>query len=534
MVSYVTAPDKSEPLGGTAPAANDFLRRCAQLRELRPDCQKPVLHFSLSQPPGERLTDEQWHQAATQFRTEMGLQDHDFLMVRHTDTEHDHVHMVVSKIAPDGRLWNTQNSAKRAMAVCEKIENSLGLTKTKTLDEFREETGHRRRVVRDGATNEFRRTGKVKSQVQLAIQNRKAREKSNEQNRATHPGTGAARDQQREKNLGALRGDEKGNHRAQKPSGRIRSIQNRAGEVLFRLGQEVVARQDAQGQHIELFTLNQEAIDLAIRQAQRSGQIPLEIYGTPEFIEAARARAEILRVPVAPTTKGAVNEYRDNQSDIAGARREPPPPTGGRLRNLSAVPLVHHQRPSEVLLPTDVRGHLVNGRTASGHSVRRPKEGEQEMIALRRDEFRGDFEIKDDQGKCRGFIWQYQKNWVCRVDDLPSRNFESYNEAVVEAKKLVESADRNARLESLAQAIRTGQRWEKAAAVLEWVRAEKRKGMPPAESIALARAHGQIDPTLIDNAARAENVPLPEVPDDDFEIHDQEHSQPQPQHQMKG
>ena len=155
------------------------------------------------------------------------------------------------------------------------------------------------------------------------------------------------------------------------------------------------------------------------------------------------------------------------------------------------------------------------------------------MIALKRNEFRGDFEVTDDQGKCRGFIWQYQKSWVCRVDDHAARNFNSRDEATVEARKLVESADRNARLQSLVESIKTaGQRWEKAAAVLDWVRLEKRKGMPPAESIALARAHGQIDPTLIDNAARVENVPLPEVPDDDVEIHDQEHRQPQ--QQMKG
>ncbi len=39
----------------------DFLRETAMLRQLRPDCKKPVLQFSLSQPPGEPLAKENGH-----------------------------------------------------------------------------------------------------------------------------------------------------------------------------------------------------------------------------------------------------------------------------------------------------------------------------------------------------------------------------------------------------------------------------------------------------------------------------------------
>lgn len=60
------------------------------------------------------------------------------------------------------------------------------------------------------------------------------------------------------------------------------------------------------------------------------------------------------------------------------------------------------------------------------------------MIALIRDPFRGDFEIRDKHNNCRGFIWQYEGYWVCRVDDCNARYCDSYDEALILALTLVD------------------------------------------------------------------------------------------------
>ena len=63
---------------------------------------------------------------------------------------------------------------------------------------------------------------------------------------------------------------------------------------------------------------------------------------------------------------------------------------------------------------------------------------EKEVIALRKDQFRGDFEIIDEQKKCRGFIWKYGNNWCIRIDDQPTQYRDTYDEAASLALQIVE------------------------------------------------------------------------------------------------
>lgn len=47
-----------------------------------------MLHVSLSALPGERVTDEQWQQIVQHYLRGMGLENNQYLVTRHTDTEH--------------------------------------------------------------------------------------------------------------------------------------------------------------------------------------------------------------------------------------------------------------------------------------------------------------------------------------------------------------------------------------------------------------------------------------------------------------
>ena len=103
-VNYQAKPD-SEFIDGSQSTKTSFLRETAGLRELRKDCKKPVLHFSLSQPTGQenKLSKEQWQKVTRKFLKKMGLENHSFFIVRHNDTNHDHVHIAVNKIGFDGK-----------------------------------------------------------------------------------------------------------------------------------------------------------------------------------------------------------------------------------------------------------------------------------------------------------------------------------------------------------------------------------------------------------------------------------------------
>lgn len=105
-------------------------------RQLAPDATNPVVHMPLAVPPGEHLTDETWQEAAHIVMRAMGLdpENHQHVIVRHTDREHEHVHVVASRIGLDGRKWNVSHDVRKMINGTQQAERALGLTQTKGLD----------------------------------------------------------------------------------------------------------------------------------------------------------------------------------------------------------------------------------------------------------------------------------------------------------------------------------------------------------------------------------------------------------------
>ncbi len=72
-------------------------------RQLNLDLKKPVLHAILSYYPGEKITDEKMKQIAKEYLKELGIQNTQVVIVRHTDRKHQHVHIVVNRVDNDGK-----------------------------------------------------------------------------------------------------------------------------------------------------------------------------------------------------------------------------------------------------------------------------------------------------------------------------------------------------------------------------------------------------------------------------------------------
>src|SRR6266481_25502 len=186
LITYMSEKRGSSFVCGSQPTKKDFLRECAALRSARADCSKPVLHFSLSQPPGERLSDLQWEEAVDKFMLKMGLEGHSFFCMRHSDTDHDHVHICINKIGPGGKLWDTQKSALRAQKVTTQIEKEMGQTATKTLADHRRD-GKDNNPISSPALRQFERTGTLPLGTKKRIAERIKSERTRA-NRAAHFG----------------------------------------------------------------------------------------------------------------------------------------------------------------------------------------------------------------------------------------------------------------------------------------------------------------------------------------------------------
>jgi hypothetical protein len=102
-------------------------------RQLRPDIRKPVWHISLSFRPGETVNDAVMQQASDRFLDEMGLErdQHQHLYVRHHDKDHQHVHLVVNRVADDGSVFHLHHDYRRVKQTTRKLEKELGLQPTR-------------------------------------------------------------------------------------------------------------------------------------------------------------------------------------------------------------------------------------------------------------------------------------------------------------------------------------------------------------------------------------------------------------------
>ena len=90
--------------------------------------EKPVLHVVLSPAPGDELGREQWRALADRVLGDLGLAEHQALVVLHTDTGHPHLHLAVNRVHPRTlRAWGTWRSKTRLEGVLRKIEREWGL-----------------------------------------------------------------------------------------------------------------------------------------------------------------------------------------------------------------------------------------------------------------------------------------------------------------------------------------------------------------------------------------------------------------------
>lgn len=101
-------------------------------RALNPDLVESgrsdlVIHVSLSAAKGEHLTDLGWISVANEYLREMGWDKHDYILVRHDDRPHDHVHLVINRVGQDGQTADLHDDYPRQAHALEAIERKFGL-----------------------------------------------------------------------------------------------------------------------------------------------------------------------------------------------------------------------------------------------------------------------------------------------------------------------------------------------------------------------------------------------------------------------
>lgn len=128
-------------LSGTTP--REMAAEFGISRNLRPNCKKPVWHCSLSLPPGDRLDSDRWEAITKDFMEQMGMDpdNHQYVAIRHNDTDKDHVHIIASRVGLDGSLWYGQKDVFKAIGATQELEKKHDLTLTPGLNGVQAERG---------------------------------------------------------------------------------------------------------------------------------------------------------------------------------------------------------------------------------------------------------------------------------------------------------------------------------------------------------------------------------------------------------
>ncbi len=130
-------------------------------QQLNPRVSRIVYHASLSLHYTEHLENDTWHDIAQKYLQAMGFDMNQYVVVRHSDRDHDHAHIVASRIRLDGTTVSDSWDYRRSEAVIRQLEQDYGLRSLHSNQE---------KISRSPTTGEQRllaRTGEESIRVQL-------------------------------------------------------------------------------------------------------------------------------------------------------------------------------------------------------------------------------------------------------------------------------------------------------------------------------------------------------------------------------
>ena len=127
--------------------SNELSKEVGQLRKLRPSLDRAVAHLILSAAPEDPYLDSAtWCEIAETLLKDLGLQACPHIIVRHSDTDHQHIHIVCLRIGPDGKTvpeTNDRYQAERSVARIEKYYGLRQVNLKKTTSEEGQRAGAR-------------------------------------------------------------------------------------------------------------------------------------------------------------------------------------------------------------------------------------------------------------------------------------------------------------------------------------------------------------------------------------------------------
>ena len=138
-----------------------IMKEIQMVRVLRPNLQKFFYHTSINFPPHERISNELMKQVAHDYLQGNGFNQHQFIIFRHHDANHPHLHILVNRIGYDGKVLSDSNDFARSEKVLRELEKKYNLTQVISSDQAT------KRAITKNELEMSKRTNLTSHKVQL-------------------------------------------------------------------------------------------------------------------------------------------------------------------------------------------------------------------------------------------------------------------------------------------------------------------------------------------------------------------------------
>ena len=159
-LNYVLGKKDAALIGGTmcGQTPEELAAEFAIARQLRPNLKVAVFHATLSVDSTEKLedseeNDQRWLAIAANYMKAMEFDNNQYAVVKHSDTQHDHIHIVASRICLDGGVVDDSWDYYKSQETIRQLERNYSLetvTPSWETDKRAQTTGEHRQLKSKG------------------------------------------------------------------------------------------------------------------------------------------------------------------------------------------------------------------------------------------------------------------------------------------------------------------------------------------------------------------------------------------------
>ena len=159
-LNYVLGKKDAALIGGTmcGQTPEELAAEFGIARQLRPNLKVAVFHATLSVASTEKLEDseennQRWLAIAANYMKTMEFDNNQYAVVKHSDTEHDHIHIVASRICLDGSVVDDSWDYYKSQETIRQLERNYSLetvTPSWETDKRAQTTGEHRQLKSKG------------------------------------------------------------------------------------------------------------------------------------------------------------------------------------------------------------------------------------------------------------------------------------------------------------------------------------------------------------------------------------------------